>query len=106
MTRFASRRTLLTLGGGLIAAPFVRAQSGWPARPIKIIVPFNAGGATDAMARMLADKLSPRLGQPVIVDNRGGAAGIIGTDAVAKAAPDGLTFTVSLSTSLLINQYL
>lgn len=106
MTRFASRRTLLTLGGGLIAAPFVRAQSGWPTRPIKIVVPFNAGGATDAMARMLADKLSPRLGQPVIVDNKGGAAGIIGTDAVAKAAPDGLTFTVSLSTSLLINQYL
>ncbi len=106
----SSRRTLLAqaaaLGTGLVAAPFVRAQSTWPARPIKIIVPFNAGGATDAVARMLADKLTPRLGQPVIIDNKGGAGGIIGTDAVAKAAPDGLTFAVSLSTSLLINQFL
>jgi tripartite-type tricarboxylate transporter receptor subunit TctC len=106
-----SRRTVLAqaaaLGAGsLLATPFARAQAGWPSRPIKIVVPFNAGGATDAMARMLSDKLSQRLGQPVIVDNKGGAGGIIGTDAVAKAAPDGLTFTVSLSTSLLINQFL
>ncbi|KQP20614.1 tripartite tricarboxylate transporter substrate binding protein [Pseudorhodoferax sp. Leaf267] len=106
MTRTTSRRTLLALGTGLVAAPFVRAQSAWPTRPIKIIVPFNAGGATDAVARMLADKLTARLGQPVIIDNKGGAGGIIGTDAVAKAAPDGQTFTVSLSTSLLINQFL
>ncbi len=106
MTSTPSRRTLLALGTGLAAAPFVRAQSSWPSRPVKIIVPLNAGGATDAVARMLADKLTARLGQPVIVDNKGGAGGIIGTDAVAKAAPDGLTFTVSLSTSLLINQFL
>ncbi len=107
---FSSRRTLLAqaaaLGAGTLAAPFVRAQANWPSRPVKIVVPFNAGGATDAMARMLADKLGPRLGQPVVIDNKGGAGGIIGTDAVAKAAPDGLTFTVSLSTSLLINQFL
>ena len=106
----SSRRKILAqaaaLGTSLVATPFVRAQAAWPTRASKIIVPFNAGGATDAVARMLADKLGPRLGQPVIIDNKGGAGGIIGTDAVAKAAPDGLTFTVSLSTSLLINQFL
>ncbi|MFC5869365.1 Bug family tripartite tricarboxylate transporter substrate binding protein [Aquincola agrisoli] len=105
----ARRRLLLqaaALGAGACAAPWVRAQQAWPAKPIRFIVPFNPGGATDTMARMLADKLGPRLGQTIIVENKGGAAGVIGTDAVAKAAPDGHTFTVSLSTSLLINQFL
>ena len=65
-----------------------------------------AGGATDITARVLGEQLSKRLGQPFVVDNRGGAGGITGTDAVAKAAPDGHTLLVSLSTSMLINQYL
>ena len=94
--------------GAALALPWsqARAQANWPDKPIRLIVPFGAGGATDIVARVLGEKLSTRLGQPVLVDNRGGAGGILGTDAVAKAAPDGQTFLLSLSTSMLTNQYL
>ncbi|WP_347659490.1 Bug family tripartite tricarboxylate transporter substrate binding protein, partial [Comamonas thiooxydans] len=78
----------------------------WPAKPIRVVVPFNAGGATDIIARTIGEVLAKRLGQPVVIDNRGGAAGVLGTEAVAKAAPDGHTLMVSLSTSMLINQFL
>jgi tripartite-type tricarboxylate transporter receptor subunit TctC len=67
------------------------AQAVWPARPIKIIVPFPPGGSNDILARVIGDKLTARLGQPVIIDNKGGAAGTIGTDLVAKAPADGYT---------------
>jgi len=73
---------------------------------VRVVVPFNAGGATDIIARTVGEALSQRIGQPVVIDNKGGAAGILGTDAVAKAAPDGHTLLVSLSTSMLINQFL
>ncbi len=66
----------------------------------------SPGGATDTMARLLGEKMGPKLGQNVIVDNKGGAAGILGTDFVAKAAPDGHTLVLSLTTSLLTNQFL
>jgi tripartite-type tricarboxylate transporter receptor subunit TctC len=69
-------------------------------------VPFPAGGATDAVARLLAERMAARLGQTVIVDNRAGASGIVGTDMVAKAPADGHTLSVSLSTNLLTNQLL
>ena len=106
------RRTVLcglaALGGGswLGSASAQPAKAAWPAKPIRLIVPFNAGGATDIIARSVGEALSQRVGQPVVVDNRGGAAGILGTDAVAKAAPDGYTLLLSLSTSMLINQFL
>ena len=66
------------------------AQS-FPSKALKIIVPFPAGGTTDVVARMVAQRMSESMGQPVVVENRGGAGGAIGADAVAKAAPDGHT---------------
>ena len=78
----------IALACGLPAA--THAQS-WPSKPIRYIVPFPPGGATDILARSIADKLGPALGQPVIVENRAGAAGNIGTELAAKAAPDGYT---------------
>src|SRR5688500_11032699 len=62
-----------------------------PTKPIKMVVPFAAGGGTDVLARVVGEKLAAGMGQPVVIDNKPGAAGIIGTDAVAKAAPDGYT---------------
>jgi len=94
-------------GGGLLATAHAQGvRTPWPTRPIRLVVPFNAGGATDIIARTVGEALSQRIGQPVVVDNKGGAAGILGTDAVAKAAPDGHTLLLSLSTSMLINQFL
>jgi tripartite-type tricarboxylate transporter receptor subunit TctC len=91
-------RRFLTLGLGLAAAA-AAALSPWhsafaqsyPSKPIKMIVPFPAGGTTDIVARLVAQRMSESMGQPVLVDNRGGAGGAIGADAVAKAAPDGYT---------------
>jgi len=82
------------------------AQSRYPDRPIKIIVPFSAGGSADVAARYLAIRLSESMGQPVVVDNRAGAAGIIGVDAVAKAPADGYTILFTSSGSLLTTKFL
>lgn len=78
----------------------------YPNKPIKLVVPYAPGGATDIVARTIGEKLSVKLGQPVLVDNRAGAGGVMGTDVAAKAAADGHTFIVSLGTTLLINQFL
>src|SRR6266480_2424981 len=73
-------------------APMLRANAqGYPSRPITIIVPFAAGGPSDTLTRILADRMRVSLGQPVVVDNVGGAGGRIGTGRVARAAPDGYT---------------
>ncbi|WP_316152223.1 tripartite tricarboxylate transporter substrate binding protein [Cupriavidus sp. BIC8F] len=92
----STRRLALALAaalGAMMVAPAVSAQTGaaWPARPVTIIVPGAAGGTIDIPIRLLAQKLSPRLGQPVIVDNRPGSGGIIGTQAALRAAADGYT---------------
>ena len=86
-----SRRTTLLAVAGLPLARAARAQDGYPNRPIRIIVPFPAGGTTDILARLFAQKLSETMGQSVVVENRGGGGGSIGADVVAKAAPDGYT---------------
>ena len=86
----------------LLAHP-ARAQPGWPARPVRMIVPFPPGQATDLMARLLADQLTPRLGQPCLVDNRSGGAGLPGMEMIAKAAPDGYTLGMASSGPLSIN---
>ncbi|MBV9077184.1 MAG: tripartite tricarboxylate transporter substrate binding protein [Methylobacteriaceae bacterium] len=78
----------------------------WPARPVRIIVPFAAGSTPDAVTRVLADRLQARLGQPFIVENKPGASGNLGTDAVAKAEPDGYTLGVSIVGPLVLNQFL
>ena len=93
------------VGSSLIGLP-AWAKANYPNKPIRFIVPFNPGGATDIVARVLAEAMSKQLGQPVIVENKAGAAGMLGTDQVAKAVPDGYNVVLSLSTSLLINQYL
>jgi tripartite-type tricarboxylate transporter receptor subunit TctC len=81
--RFMLFVTLLTLG-----IPAACAQ-GYPSRPIKVVVPYVAGGLPDTMARLAGQKMGEGLGQQLVVENRGGAGGIIGTAEVAKAAPDG-----------------
>ncbi|NRF67038.1 tripartite tricarboxylate transporter substrate binding protein [Aquincola sp. S2] len=88
-----------------LATPAAHAQ-GYPSKPVKIIVPFAPGGATDILARLLAEKMAPKMGQPVLVENKPGAAGIVGTDLVAKSPPDGHTIVLGLSNSLLTNQFL
>ena len=102
-----SRRSALgVLGATLGLAGTGAYAQAWPAKPITVIVPFPPGGGTDTIARLLAEKMAPKLGQNIIVDNKAGAAGILGTDMVAKAAPDGYTLVLSITTSLLINQFL
>ncbi|MFL4968629.1 MAG: Bug family tripartite tricarboxylate transporter substrate binding protein [Xanthobacteraceae bacterium] len=95
------RLTLVALGLGLAAAGSAAAQP-YPNRPIKLIVPFPAGGPPDVIARIVADSMSTRLGQSVVVDNRPGAGATIGTRSVANAEPDGHTLLFASTTSLSI----
>jgi tripartite-type tricarboxylate transporter receptor subunit TctC len=85
----------MALAMGLALIPgALHAQGAWPERPITLIVPYAPGGYTDLTARLTAKYLEKALGQPIVVDNRAGAGGIVGTQAVAKSAPDGYTFCV------------
>jgi len=92
-----------------VAVPPAAAQGtsqDWPSKPVKIVVPFGAGSTPDVVARLVADHLQKKLGQPFVIDNKPGASGNIGTDAVAKAAPDGTTIGVSIGGPLAINTLL
>jgi len=84
----------------LAAAPAL--SQGYPTKPVRLIVPYSAGGATDIVARILAQKLPEFLGQPVVIDNRPGAGGLIGTDTVAKASPDGYTLLTASTPHVIL----
>ena len=94
----------MLLACGVLAAA-VHAQE-WPQRPVRMVVPFAAGSSPDILARIVNDRLAQRLGQPLIVDNKAGAGGNAGTDLVAKAAPDGQTFLLSVNAPLVYNAVL
>lgn len=95
--------SLLVLAGTVAATPVHAQASSYPDRPIRLVVPFPPGGGADTTARMLAQKMSERLGQPMTVENKPGANGLVGTDAVAKAAPDGYTILMTDRGALGIN---
>ena len=102
MTRPARRRTLAALAATLLAAsiavaPAAHAQGAYPDKPIRFIVPYPPGGGTDVIARIVQERFAQILGQPIVIDNRGGAAGSLGTEVAAKAAPDGYTVLFTLS---------
>src|SRR5436190_11285711 len=89
-----------------LAAVPALAGAAWPEKPVKIVVPFVAGGATDVVARLLSQKLTEAWGQPVIIENRAGAGGNIGADVVAKSAPDGYTLLMTSGSIVTANQYM
>jgi tripartite-type tricarboxylate transporter receptor subunit TctC len=103
-----TRRTTLALGAAGLAAPAIaQAQSSapWPSRPVTLVVGFPPGGQTDFAARVLQNGLQQALGQPVVIDNRGGAGGNLGTEAVLRARPDGYTLLVGNANPLVINPH-
>ena len=105
MNMHPRRAFLLQAATGLLGsavAPGAMADTPWPTRPLKVVVPFTVGGATDIFGRVIAEHLSRALGQPVIVDNKPGANGLLGNDAVAKAAPDGHTLLMTSASATVM----
>ncbi|MBS1217563.1 MAG: transporter [Proteobacteria bacterium] len=99
-------RFLMLLAAAVPALPFAAVAQDYPARPIRFIVPFPPGGGTDTVARLIAQPLAERLRQQLVIDNRGGANAIIGTDIGAKAPADGYTLVFCLPASVSVNQTL
>ena len=100
------RRHLIQAAAAAAFAPLAaRAQGQWPAKAIRIVVPFTPGGTTDFVTRLVAAELGPSLGQPVVIENKPGAGTVIGVDNVAKSAPDGYSF-VTVANSFTANQTL
>jgi tripartite-type tricarboxylate transporter receptor subunit TctC len=101
-----TRRTLLAAGLAAIRpGSRASAQPAWPAKPIRLIVPYPPGGQTDIVSRWLGEPLAPVLGQPFVIDNRAGAQGIVGLQALKQAAPDGHTIAYGNTSNLIINQF-
>src|SRR5215510_14702455 len=95
------------LAAAMVAsAPCVAAAEPWPVKPIRIVITFPPGGQTDVVARLIQPYLEAQLGQPIVIDNRPGAGGTIGLDAVAKAAPDGYVIGVGPMGALAVNMSL
>ncbi len=103
MSRIPVRRLLIA---GLLALPLLAAAQAWPAKPIRLVVPFPAGGATDLLARSIAQRLGQGLGQTVVVENKAGAGGTLGSGEVAKAVPDGYTLLIATSSTHAIAPHL
>ena len=104
-----TRRRIIAATSTVLAAPAIVTRawaqgSTFPSKPIRIVVPYPAGGQTDGIARSFGDFLSRRLGQPVVIDNKGGAGGTIGCTEVKRAAPDGYTILCTISSSLIQNR--
>src|SRR6478736_1588988 len=97
-------KALRVLFTGLsVLLPAAAAAQDFPAKPIRLIVPFPPGGPNDIIARVVGQRMSEITRQPVIIDNRGGQAGVLGTDAVAKSTPDGYTIGIVSASALVIN---
>jgi tripartite-type tricarboxylate transporter receptor subunit TctC len=101
LTRVLQAAMILLAGTGSLAA-----QEAYPSRPITMVVAFAAGGSTDLIARVLAQRMGAALGQTIIIENKGGADGAIGTGAVARATPDGYTIILSTTSTHVINPLL
>ncbi|ART50480.1 hypothetical protein CBP34_00715 [Acidovorax carolinensis] len=105
-----NRRQLLALAASAAAIGPLGAQAqsrtSFATRPLRVVVPFAAGGATDVIARVLGERMAQRFGQSVVVDNKPGAAGLIAGDAVVKSQPDGMTTLLGTTSSMLTNKYL
>ena len=100
------RRGLAALGASLAMPAIARAQPGYPNRPITLIVPYPPGGSTDNVSRPVAPKLGEVLGQPVVIENRGGAGGTLGAALVAQARPDGYTLLTFPTAVLTISPHM
>ena len=99
------RKTLIGMAVFMMASVcgVAQAQTAWPNKTIRIVVPYAPGGANDILARVLAEKLAPALGQPVVVENRPGAGAAVGTELVVKSAPDGYTLLMAASGPIVFN---
>jgi tripartite-type tricarboxylate transporter receptor subunit TctC len=96
---------LLRIGAGALVSPAQAQTPSWPTKPIKYIVPFAPGGVSDGVARLIAQGLAERLGQPVTIENRAGVSGIVGTQAAARSAPDGYTLMGGTITTHAVNPF-
>ncbi len=101
-----TRRSLLAAGGLALAAPALAQQAAWPTRPIRFVVPFAPAGGSDIVARLLVEELAPRLGQPLIVENRPGQAASLGAAYTAQQPPDGYTILICTPGVQMTNPFL
>lgn len=106
MWKFVKKGATLAMAVGLVCAAAPVAADSWPTKPLTLVVPFGPGSSPDTMARLVAENASKTLGQPIVVQNRPGASGNLGTNLIAKAKPDGYTFGVSITGPMVNNTVL